>query len=473
MVPKATTGILNRRVKAGTKNLSPSGGRLVAFTKGFLLALLVAVVAGGAALAQQDNGTAAPPAVTVPDTIRVGLTYGVPTVTVSGPQGLTILDLFTAKLVGTVPAGTSEVISAATGQLTVGDLGSTPGPVLIQPAVEGAPVALGNRMYRGTLEVQLAADGTLTCINTLPLEQYLYGVVPAEMPANWPLAALEAQAVAARTYAVYTAASSRFGSLGFDISAGQESQVYGGLAVENPNSSQAVDATRGQIMLYNGQPILAAFHAASGGHTENSENVWGSYVPYLRGVVDYDQDSPYNNWVVTVPVDQADQTLQAANLDIGQLIGVQSLATGVSGRQVTLRLDGTNGSVTVKGETFRQLFHLRSTLFNVEELDPSISPVVMTLPAGGVAAMAATGPGQLDLGGALAVDATGLLYRVAGNNAVSIQSLPGRLQISGRGWGHGLGLSQWGARGMALQGYDYRAILTHYYTGVSIQGPQG
>jgi len=232
-----------------------------------------------------------------------------------------------------------------------------------------------------------------------------------------------------------------------------------------------VDATRGQIMLYNGQPILAAFHAASGGYTENSENVWGSYVPYLRGVVDYDQDSPHNNWTVVVPIEQAEQVLQAANLDTGQLLDVQSLATGVSGRQVTLRLDGTKGSVDVRGETFRKLFQLKSTLFKVTELDPSVSAVVMAVPDQNAVAMGAAGTSQVNLSGAVAVDGTGLIFPVSGTSAVTIQSLPGRLQITGSGWGHGLGLSQWGARGMALQGHDYREILAHYYQGITIQGP--
>lgn len=154
---------------------------------------------------------------------------------------------------------------------------------------------IGNGWYRGRV-LLVPRNGGLTAINYVDLEEYLYSVLGAEMDGGWPREALKAQAVAARTYALYR----RQRSNGvFDVGDDQNSQVYKGLITESTGTLAAVNATRGQVLTYNGQAILAAFHSASGGHTENVEDVWNEPLPYLRGVPDFDQGTPVFEWTKT------------------------------------------------------------------------------------------------------------------------------------------------------------------------------
>ncbi len=148
--------------------------------------------------------------------------------------------------------------------------------------------------YRGRLRV-VHLTGGLEIVNTLPLESYLLGVVPRESPASWPIEALKAQAVAARSYAY----RSTGGSGSFDVYCTTASQMYGGADGETAATNKAVTATKGIVPTYQGTPIVAYFFSTSGGHTENIENVWTSAapVPYLKGVSDpYDTTSPYHAW---------------------------------------------------------------------------------------------------------------------------------------------------------------------------------
>ena len=169
---------------------------------------------------------------------------------------------------------------------------SLTGPLTFSPG--GAPLALAGKAYRGQLRAILTGK-TLEAVNVVGLESYLYGVVPSEMPYIWSPDALEAQAVAARSYALAT----RKQKGDFDVYGDVRSQVYGGIAAEHYETTAAVDKTRRQVVLYNGKVATTFFFSTSGGRTAAIQDAWpkSAPVPYLVSVADpYDTLSPWHNW---------------------------------------------------------------------------------------------------------------------------------------------------------------------------------
>jgi SpoIID/LytB domain protein len=202
--------------------------------------------------------------------------------------------------------------------------------------------------YRGALEV-LPTDSdaaSLNAVNAVPVDQYVKGVIPNESPASWPQAALRAQAVAARSYALTVQVSGN----GFDLYDDTSSQVYEGLGSETAATNQAADATRGQVLTYDGQIAEAYFSACSGGHTESIQNVFfGSSVPYLVGVEDpYDYYCPLHTWTLKFSGPQISAKL-GAYLD-GRLEKVQVTKRGASPRIVWARLHGSGGVTRIRGD---------------------------------------------------------------------------------------------------------------------------
>ena len=228
-----------------------------------------------------------------------------------------------------------------------------------------------------------------------------------EAVSSWPIEALKAQAVAARSYALYKRNSESNGIYDVDTTIG--TQVYKGLDTEYTTTHEAVNSTLGQIMTYNSEVILAAFHSSSGGHTENVEDVWTSPLPYLRAVVDYDHKAPVFEWQQVIPVSK----IRSLVAGIGSIRGLQPDKMTPHGRVITMKVMGDRGTTTVSGKALRKTLDLRSTLFRVS---------------------------------------------TDGNN----------LHVKGRGFGHGLGLSQWGAYYLAEQGVNYHQILAHYYQSASL-----
>jgi len=209
-------------------------------------------------------------------------------------------------------------------------------------------VSIEGAAYRGALEVVPTAEsrGSLNAVNALPVDQYVKGVVPNESPASWPLAALEAQAVAARSYAL----ADQVGGDGFDLYADTRSQVYGGLESEAARGNRAADATRGQVVMYGGKVAETFFSACSGGHTESVQNVFfGPPVPYLVGVPDpYDGACPLHSWKLSFSGREISAKL-GAHLK-GQLKRVVVTKRGASPRIVWAKLYGTGGVSKVRGD---------------------------------------------------------------------------------------------------------------------------
>ena len=300
--------------------------------------------------------------------VRVLLTSGVKTLTVNSTVDFKVRD--GSGVVHTLSAGAYPLTTAL--NLRVDGQSKTtalPGPLLFQPG--SAALALKHR-YRGSIQVDVDA-GKLRAINMVGLEQYLYGVVPSEMPYTWHPEALKAQAIAARSYAL---ATRRTGA--FDLYPDTRSQVYLGIEHEKPSTNAAVNATAGQVVLYDGEVAKTYFFSTSGGRTASAEDVWGEPVPYLVSVPDpYDSISPHHDWGPFVFTG----TKLAKMLKMkGQVVDLQPELNS-SGRIKVLNVIGTKGTLAVPGAVLRTKMGLRSTWFSVGVL--SLAGPTQTVVFGG------------------------------------------------------------------------------------------
>ena len=335
--------------------------------------------------------------------------------------------------------------------------------VSIFPSNPSAGVKVYNGYYRGWLQIMGSPrQAGFTVVNLVPVDDYLYGVVGKEMSPSWNEEALKAQAVAARTYAINH--KGYFAARGFDMTDDTNSQVYGGISAESAIVTKVVDSTRGEIITYGGKPIDAFFSATAGGYTENSEDVWGTKIPYLRGVTDASDRMPSYSWQVKTTWQQVEKNLTAAGKGVGTLRSVRlsplnkrPMAVtdrGVSGRVRYIQFEGTKGMVQVSGNDFQRIFGLRSTLFDFYDnanIPQNIDKIVNKR------------TDVIKVNNAVTVAAKG------GRSGKTILAQPPAIYIGGYGWGHGLGMSQWGAQQMSMDNKNYKDILLHYYTGTKIE----
>jgi stage II sporulation protein D len=242
-----------------------------------------------------------------------------------------------------------------------------PGPMRLQPVSPAGVLSVDGARYRGAIRV-LPAGGRVEVVDVVEIEQYLEGVVPREMPAQWgdtAPAALEAQAIAGRSYAVATLNP----KAAFDLYPDDRSQVYGGVAAEDPRTTRAVQATRGQVLTYGGRVIVAYFFSSSGGRTEDVQNVFPKAAPepYLTSVPDpFDRGSPFHSWRAP---DRRVVTGAQLGRDLGLGGAVSALSVvqrGASPRVISMRVRTATGSqVDVTGARFRRALGLRDTWFYV------------------------------------------------------------------------------------------------------------
>jgi stage II sporulation protein D len=248
------------------------------------------------------------------------------------------------------PKGTVRVRVKKTQRTLKGELQFLPG--------NGSPLELDGVAYRGSLRIQ-PADGGLRAVNDVKLEAYLLGVVALESPKEWPLEALKAQAVAARSYAL----SRRLGSGPFDLYPDWRSQMYGGVAAESPSTTQAVRETTHEVVRHGGSVATTYFFSTSGGRTASAEEVFGTAVPYLVSVEDpWDQASPLHTW----------EPRQLSPLQLGRLFGLSSPVVdaiaehAASGRPTLLRLTTKAGkTIELAATDVRDRLGLRSTWFRI------------------------------------------------------------------------------------------------------------
>jgi stage II sporulation protein D len=317
-------------------------------------------------------------------------------------------------------AGAKLAISTAAGR-TVATFAS---PLTVTTSSATAPLTVpGLGGYRGALAFSRAGSGVQT-VNAVGLDDYVRGVVAAEMPSSWATAALEAQAVAARTYAITTTV----GGNGYDLYSDTRSQMYGGVKAETPSTSAAVAATSGQIVTYAGKPAVTYFFASSGGYTESIQNVWAGATPepWLRGVPDpYDNagQDPYHAWGSQMSLSAAARKL--GRLVRGSLVGIAVTRHGVSPRILQAQIVGTRGTSTVTGTQLQAIFGLYDTwasFTSITTTDPlgKLSGTVFPAPAAGsvtiqsqtAGAWRTVGQARVSAGGAYSARVPSGRYRV-------------------------------------------------------------
>ncbi len=279
----------------------------------------------------------------------------------------------------------------------------------------GSELTVNGLRVRGGVEVHPGAAG-LQVVNRVPLEDYVLGTLGREVYPGWDPETLKAQAVVTRTYALYRAGRSRVSH--WHVEASTRGQVYGGADAEWPAGRRATEATRGQYLAWDGQPILAAFHSASGGRTASSAEVWGRALPYLVSVAVADeQDSPDAYWRTPVSRTTLRRALAPLGIRVGPLLELQVATRSPSGRARTLLVRGRDGEAQIEARALRDALGadvIRSTLFELRES-------------------------------------------------------PEGLVFVGSGHGHGVGMSQWGAEAMARAGAGYRQILEAFYPGARLE----
>lgn len=338
-------------------------------------------------------------------------------------------------------------------------------------------VDLGSHRYRGRLEIgRYGGRTTVTAVNVIPLEEYLYGVVPYEMPANWSMEALKAQAVCARSYALLKAGYHAETDIkrGYRMVDTVQSQVYGGTEHEHVRSNAAVDATKGQTLCYENRTVAGYYFSASGGHTEDVEDVWGSEKPYLQGVPDiYEQNPSKEPWRVSITGSRLESLLKAEGKGVGKITKVVPEIATASGRVYRLRVIGSEGSVTLATDELRNVLDLPSTKFKV--ISAGATPDAVTVQGEKESKQTRISDCYVIGSGGEVQSAKGLTEQyvvVSEDNLTGFSAVvpkEGEFLFVGMGHGHGVGMSQSGARGMADRGFTYQEILEHYFTGISVR----
>lgn len=376
----------------------------------------VAAAALAASIALAGAAARRPAQAYEPPLIRVGVAVEQPVIRIDGGAPITAADV-TRGSSAVLGAGSWEFEPTPSGMVVSG---TALGP-MVRLSVEKGFLSANGQPYRGAIELRRTPAARLTAINEVSIEQYLYGVIKGEIDPRWPPEAVKAQAVAARTLAFENLISARakYPSEGYVLRATTDSQVYLGVAGEDPAAIAAVDATRGIVATFRGKPIFAAYHSNSGGHTEDSENVWGTPHPYLRGVPDpYALDEPGTQWTARLSLSTLEGNLRRIGVYAIGLVAIEPGRVTAWGRAVTVRLLEEGGrSQEIGANQFRL----------------------------------AVGPGVI----------RSTMFTSTKDGA--------DINFSGRGSGHGVGLDQWGARAMAVQGFTFEQILSYYYTGIAFE----
>lgn len=346
------------------------------------------------------------------DTLRVLLVRGAAAVEISSPASLSLTDASGRRvLVRPGPPVRFEVRGA---KIAAAGTEVDPPVKVESPFV----ISVAGRPYRGDMVLHLSG-GRLVVVNEIDLEEYLYGVVPQEVPRSWSDEVIKAQCVVARTFAL--SRRNPDPAAAWDLDDSTLSQMYGGYAKEDERVNRLVDRTAGEVLYYEGKPALAYYHSTCGGRTEDSGEVWGGRFFYLRSVpCPWCAASPYLRWTLRISAERLAERLRTAGPFEPRSLAVRVLEVNASGRAASVEVSDASGRRKVlRGNEFRNLVgnaDLRSLAFSVTR--------------------------QAD-----------------------------EFVFQGRGWGHGVGLCQWGAKALSDAGVDYRRILHHYYPGTRLVKP--
>ena len=277
-------------------------------------------------------------------------------------------------------------------------------------------ILVNGRAFRGDIRIIRDASSRMSVVNYIGLEDYVKGILYHEVSHYWPMEVLKAQAIVSRSYACYQMKENSSGD--FDLTNDTYSQVYGGSVSERQRTNRAVDQTAGKVLFYKGVIMPAFFHATCGGRTEDASRLWKVDMSPLKGVpCDFCKDSPHYKWHEVMFTGEIRQRLVDSGKRLGVIKDIRILNRDNSNRIIDLEIISTNGNLVIPAKDFRNIVSpntIRSTNFEVG---------------------------------------------ITGTDAV----------FEGFGWGHGVGLCQWGAYFMAKQGYSADKILEYYYPGSDVK----
>jgi stage II sporulation protein D len=324
-----------------------------------------------------------------------------------------ISDRVTVKPQGKTLLLNTRAVSASTVSVKGGS-GVYQVAVLARTVNAGEKNSKNEWTVRGPLEIENIVSG-LAVINRINLETYVAGVVSGEVSPKWPLEALKAQAVAARTYVLYKQVENQ--QQPFDVFASVQDQVYHGHAARSESVLRAVAETKGQVVTYDRRPIYAAYSSTAAGPTEDALYVWALDLPYLKGVdCPFDDQAPRYDWRTSFTFDYLEHQLRKEGYAVGTVATLTPYTFTPSGRVDRVRLLHSRGEIILRGQDLRRIVGY-SKIFSTN---------------------------------------------------FSIQAMGAEVEVVGHGAGHAVGMCQWGMREMAELGYDYQSILRHYYPGTAL-----
>lgn len=373
----------------------------------FLRSLIAVLFVGAVALIPLSRSSA-----TSQKTIRVLVLKGAKNVSLSIQGSWMLLDEAKGEFIDEGERTIWTNVQAAGSGISVGGKLYPTKRIAIEPARD-ASITVNNRLFRGHVSFVANPEGTLNVINVVDLEKYIKGVLYHEISHKWPMEVIKAQAVAARSYAIYSMEQSKVRD--FDVTNDIYSQVYGGKNSERYRTGLAVDETKGEVLIYNGKILPAFFHATCGGVTESVSEVWNMDLPPLRGgLCPYCKKSPHMKWKRNFRLKDIQSKLNLRGYKIGLIRSIEVAERNLSDRIKSLKITSRDGQVLrVSGKDFRDI----------------------------------VGPNDIR------------------SNSYDVVMRGYYVDFYGRGWGHGVGLCQWGAYGMSQLQFDYKAILRHYYPG--------
>jgi stage II sporulation protein D len=350
-----------------------------------------------------------------PDKIRVRIVKAGHHIHLEHEHAVVVVDAATKKPISR-GAWLDAHVDAENGLIKVGGLRTGVSQVLIVPQNGKAFLSVDGVSYRGAIRIRAAGTTSVSLINELQLDDFLYGVIGREIPAGWPSAALEAQTIAARSFAVDRIRMNA--KKDYDIEA-NVTLAYGGIGAESPAVRAAVDATRDKILIYRGEVLPAYFSSTCGGHSEEIRYVYPETPAFPRSVrCNWCRKARFYQWDATYSWSEFEDAMRRMGVARGTVRGARVAKKTSTGRVAEVEITSDAGKKRISAHRFRVALgvdKLRSTWFS------------MTVSRG-------------------------------------------RLVVSGRGWGHGLGLCQNGAGEMAKSGWSAKKILQHYYPGAAIKG---
>ncbi len=288
-------------------------------------------------------------------------------------------------------------------------------PKVFIKATDSGPISVNGRLFKGSIQLIKNKDAAFTVVNQVELEDYIKGILYHEASHYWPMEALKAQAIASRSYALYQMQENKLNS--FDVTSDIYSQVYGGKTSERYRTSMAVDETKGLALTYRGKLFSAYFSATCGGHTEDASKLWNTDIAPLKGVpCGFCKDSPHFNWHYVLTLEEIEEKLAEGRFRVKKIKDLRVIDKDSSGRVANLKIIGADKEVKIPAKDFR------------EWIGPNI------------------------------IRSTHFTIKLAQKDLI----------FEGIGWGHGVGLCQWGAYFMAKQGRTASEILCYYYPGSEI-----